>query len=75
RHMVLFRAHSFQDPAAAHLAARGHRRILERLAARDKEGIAEAVRTHLEDARGFIAGRIAEESEIADHAHRADVEE
>lgn len=60
RPMVLFRARSFQDPEAARLAARGHRRILERLAAGDKEGVAEAVRAHLEDAMGFIANRMAE---------------
>lgn len=61
RHMVLFRARSFQDPDAARLAARGHRRILDRLAAADKEGVAEAVRMHIEDAIGFIADRVAEE--------------
>ncbi|MHB0979457.1 MAG: GntR family transcriptional regulator [Thermoleophilia bacterium] len=67
RHMVLFRARSFQDPEAARLAARGHRRILERLAAGDKEGVAEAVRAHLEDAKGFIASCIAERPENTDN--------
>ena len=74
RHMVLFRARSFENPEAARLAAKGHRRILERLAAGDKEGVADAVRTHLEDAKRFIASCAAEEPEGAGHARRTDHE-
>ncbi|MCZ7661464.1 MAG: GntR family transcriptional regulator [Thermoleophilia bacterium] len=61
RHVVLFRVESFRDLETARLATRGHRRILERLKARDKDGVAEAVRAHLEDAKAFIAGHISED--------------
>lgn len=60
RHMVLFRAESFRRPETARLAAAGHRRIVERLRARDREGVARAIRTHLEDAKRFIAQHLAE---------------
>lgn len=74
RHMVLFRARSFEDPEAARLAAEGHRRIFERLAAGDKEGVAEAVRSHLEDAMGFIARCAADEPDGAARTDDTDPE-
>ncbi|GAB4252859.1 MAG: hypothetical protein Kow00122_10670 [Thermoleophilia bacterium] len=60
RHMVLFRAESFRHLETARLAAAGHRRIVERLRARDRDGVAQAIRTHLEDAKRFIAQHRAE---------------
>lgn len=61
QHMVLFRLESFRELETARLATRGHRSILERLKARDKDGVAKAVRAHLKDAKDFIARHISED--------------
>lgn len=54
RHMLLYRAESLADPDAVSLALEGHRRIAARIRARDREGVAAAIRRHLEDAKEAV---------------------
>ncbi len=54
RHMLLYRMESLYEPENGLRAISGHRRILERIKARDKAGVAEAMRAHLEQSRRDI---------------------
>lgn len=54
QHMLLYRVESLYLPEVARTAAEGHRRILETIRARDVDGVADAIREHLEDAKSGI---------------------
>jgi DNA-binding GntR family transcriptional regulator len=54
RHMLLYRVESLSLPEVARTAVSGHRRIVEAMRARDVDGVAEAIRAHMEDAKRGI---------------------
>jgi GntR family transcriptional regulator, rspAB operon transcriptional repressor len=60
RHMLRFRLESLARPKVAAISLAGHRRIFECLRARDREGVALAIRGHLEDAKRNIRAEVLE---------------
>lgn len=61
RHMLRYRIEGLYLPEPALRAIEGHRRILDRLKARDEEGVKEAVYEHIEESKRAIQRYVFDE--------------